>query len=98
MCVCVCVCHLCMVADTPCQGLDGAPYERFEGLVKQFQKLVSLYMPVHVCVRSCMSVCVPVCVCICLFVHAFMYLCTLRLQLIAGTDFSVFALRVFGIY
>ena len=24
--------------------------------------------------------------------------CTLRLQLIAGTNFSVFALRVFGIY
>ena len=26
------------------------------------------------------------------------YLYTLRLQLIAGTNFSVFALRVFGIY
>ena len=75
------VCDLCMLTDTVCQGLDGAPYERFEGLVRQFQKLVSVYMLVcvcacmHVCMRSCMSMCVCACVfaCICVFVQAFMH-------------------------
>ena len=46
-CGCGFQCDLCTLLYTP-QGLEGAPIDRFEFVIKQFQKLVSWLFKISV--------------------------------------------------